>query len=138
MTTAEWNGPLGDTTVTPSGVARGRASVATTRVSRWLSADRPIAAWVPVGAALPPTLLALAWLIGDAVQPTSYSPIRQTVSVLAGHAGTDRWIVTGALSVIGACHLATAAGLRALTLRPGLAWPSRGWPRSASRPAPNR
>jgi hypothetical protein len=117
MTTAEWNGPYGGATVTPVGVARGCASAATTSVSRWLGADRPVAAWVPVGAALSPTLLTIAWLIGDAVQPTSYSPIRQTVSVLAGHAGTDRWIVTGALYVIAACHLATAAGLRALTLR---------------------
>ena len=51
------------------------------------------------------------WLIADAVQPDSYSPIRKTVSVLAGHAGTDRWIMTGALFLIGGCQLATAAGL---------------------------
>jgi Protein of unknown function (DUF998) len=54
---------------------------------------------------------------GDELQPTSYSPVRQTVSVLAGDAATDRWIVTGAVYVIGVCHFATAAGLRALTLR---------------------
>jgi len=61
-------------------------------VSRWLRPHRPVAAWVPVFAGLSPTLLTIAWLIGDAVQPTSYSPMRQTVSVLAGRAGTDRWI----------------------------------------------
>jgi hypothetical protein len=83
----------------------------------WLRADRPIAAWVPVCAGLSPALLTIAWLIGDAVQPTSYSPMRQTVSVLAGDAATDRWIVTGALYGIGVCYLATAAGLRAVTLR---------------------
>jgi hypothetical protein len=51
------------------------------------------------------------WLIADAVQPASYSPIRKTVSVLAGHAGTDRWIMTGALFLVGACQLVTAVGL---------------------------
>ena len=43
--------------------------------------------------------------------PASYSPIRKTVSVLAGHAGTDRWIMTGALLLVGGCQLVTAAGL---------------------------
>src|SRR6202044_2106797 len=53
------------------------------------------------------------WLIADAVQPASYSPIRKTVSVLAGHAGTDRWIMTGALFLVGVCQLVTAVGLAA-------------------------
>jgi hypothetical protein len=117
MTAAEWNGPCGDVTVTPSEVARRHGSAAASAVSRRLGADRPVAAWVPVSAGLSPALLTIAWLIGDAVQPTSYSPVRQTVSVLAGHGATDRWIVTGAVYGIGVCHLATAAGLRALTLR---------------------
>jgi hypothetical protein len=117
MTAAQWNDAFGDVTVTSDEAARGRGSAAASAVSRWLSADRPVAAWVPVCAGLSPTLLTIAWLIGDAVQPTSYSPVRQTVSVLAGDAATDRWIVTGALYVIGVCHFATAAGLRVLTLR---------------------
>jgi hypothetical membrane protein len=117
MTAAEWNGPFRGAAATPTEVARRRGSAAASAVFHWLSADRPVAAWVPVSAGLSPALLMIAWLIGDAVQPTSYSPVRQTVSVLAGDAGTDRWIVTCALYVIGVCHLATAAGLRALTLR---------------------
>jgi Protein of unknown function (DUF998) len=44
-------------------------------------------------------------------QPASYSPVRETVSVLAGHAGTDRWIMTSALFLIGGCNFVTAAGL---------------------------
>jgi hypothetical protein len=36
------------------------------------------------------------------------------VSVLAGKAATDPWIVTGALFVVGACHFVTAAGLTGL------------------------
>jgi hypothetical protein len=117
MTAAEWNGPYGHVTVTPSEASRARRAAAASAVFRWLSANRPVAAWVPVSAGLSSALLTIAWLIGDAVQPTSYSPLRQTVSVVAGYGATDRWIVTGALYVIGVCHLATAAGLRALTLR---------------------
>jgi hypothetical membrane protein len=33
------------------------------------------------------------------------------VSVLAGQTGTDRWIMTGALFLTGACYLLTAVGL---------------------------
>jgi hypothetical membrane protein len=51
------------------------------------------------------------WLIADALQPASYSPIRDTVSVLAGQAGTDRWLMTGALFLAGGCYFLTAAGL---------------------------
>ena len=97
--------------------APGRGPATASAVSRWLRPHRPVAAWVPVFAGLSPTLLTIAWLIGDAVQPTSYSPMRQTVSVLAGRAGTDRWIVTGAVYLLGVCHFATAAGLRVLPLR---------------------
>ena len=71
----------------------------------------PVPWWAVVSAGLSPVLATGGWLIGDAVQPASYSPIRKTVSVLAGHAGTDRWIMTGALFLIGGCQLVTAAGL---------------------------
>jgi hypothetical protein len=67
--------------------------------------------WAVVSALLSPVLATGGWLVADAVQPASYSPIRKTVSVLAGHAGTDRWIMTGALFLVGACQLVTAAGL---------------------------
>jgi hypothetical protein len=67
--------------------------------------------WTVVSAGLSPVLATGGWLIAGAVQPASYSPIRETVSVLAGHAGTDRWIMTGALFLVGGCQLVTAAGL---------------------------
>ncbi|MFY9932353.1 MAG: DUF998 domain-containing protein [Streptosporangiaceae bacterium] len=66
-----------------------------------------------VAAGLAPVLATAGWLVGDAVQPASYSPIRKTVSVLAGHAGTDRWIMTGALFLVGVCQLVAAVGLAA-------------------------
>jgi hypothetical protein len=62
---------------------------------------------------LSPVLLTVGWLIAGTVQPVSYSPVRQTVSVLAGHAGTDRWIMTATLFLVGGCYLVTAAGLAA-------------------------
>jgi hypothetical protein len=85
-------------------------------VTRRLRADRTVSRWTLVSSGLSPALLTAAWLIADSRQPASYSPRRQTVSVLAGHAGTDRWIVTAALYLIGGCYVATAAGLRAVDL----------------------
>jgi Protein of unknown function (DUF998) len=67
--------------------------------------------WAVFSAGLTPVLLIAAWLAADAVQPASYSPIRQTISVLAGDTGTDRWIMTGTLFLVGGGYLVTAAGL---------------------------
>src|ERR1700689_5832713 len=67
--------------------------------------------WTLVSAGLSPVLATGGWLVADAVQPASYSPPRKTVSVLAGHAGTDRWIMTGALFPVGGCPVATALGV---------------------------
>jgi hypothetical protein len=38
------------------------------------------------------------------------------VSVLAGHAGTDRWIMTSALFLVGVCNFVAAAGLTGVRL----------------------
>ena len=72
--------------------------------------------WAVISAAISPVLLVIAWVWAGAVQPASYSPMRQTVSVMAGLGGTDRWIMTTALLVVGGCHLITAAGLTALRM----------------------
>jgi hypothetical membrane protein len=63
-----------------------------------------------------PVVLTTAWLVADAVQRSSYSPMRQTVSVLSGHASAHRWIVTGALYGMGLAYLVTAAGMRGLAV----------------------
>ena len=107
--TRVWPGPPGRPAELPvAGAARrrvrGLASSAT-----W--PRRPVPGWTVVAAGLAPVLATGGWLVADAVQPTSYSPIGKTVSVLAGHAGTDRWIMTGALFLVGGCQLVTAAGL---------------------------
>jgi Protein of unknown function (DUF998) len=42
--------------------------------------------------------------------------MQQTVSVLAGHSGTDRWVMTAALLLVGSCQIATGAGLTAVRM----------------------
>jgi hypothetical protein len=75
---------------------------------------RPPAWWVLACSGLSPVLLTTAWLVAEALQRGPYDPVRQTVSVLSGYAGTDRWIVTGALYAVGACYVLTALGLSAV------------------------
>jgi hypothetical protein len=81
-----------------------------------------------ISAGLVPILLTGAYLIAGIFQPASYSPVRKTISVMAGQAGTDRWIMTGGIFLVGGCYLVTAAGLtgvraaaRALLIVAGLA-----------------
>lgn len=78
------------------------------------SQGRTVPPWAIVSAGLTPILLTAGWLVAGALQPASYNPVRDTVSVMAGLAGTDRWVMTGALLLVGGCHLVTAAGLGAL------------------------
>jgi hypothetical protein len=60
---------------------------------------------------LVPVVLVGGWLAAGALQPASYSPMRETMSVLAGYAGTSRWVMTAALLLVGSCQIATGAGL---------------------------
>jgi hypothetical protein len=56
-----------------------------------------------------------AWLVADALQLGSYSPVRQTMSALAGHAATThRWVMSGAMCLVATCYLLTALGLAGL------------------------
>lgn len=71
-----------------------------------------IAGWSIASAALTPLLMITGWLVAGAQQPATYSPVRQSISTLAGYAGTDRWIMTAALFGVGLCYLITAAGAR--------------------------
>jgi hypothetical membrane protein len=78
------------------------------------SPGRTVPGWAIISAGLTPILLTGGWLVAGTLQPASYNPVRDTVSVMAGHAGTDRWVMTGALLLVGGCHLVTAAGLGAI------------------------
>jgi hypothetical membrane protein len=84
--------------------------------------------WAIISAGLAPVLLTGGYLVAGALQPASYSPVRKTISVMAGQAGADRWVMTGGLFLVGGCYLVTAAGLtgiraaaRALLIVAGLA-----------------
>jgi hypothetical protein len=74
-------------------------------------ASPPVPVWVVVTAALTPGLLVSGWLIAGGLQPASYSPMQQTMSVMAGQFGTDPWVMTGALFLVGGCQIATGVGL---------------------------
>jgi hypothetical membrane protein len=77
---------------------------------------RPVPGWAVGAALLAPVVLVGGWLIAGALQPASYSPMRQTVSVLAGHSGSDPWVMTAALLVVGSCQIATGVGLTAVRM----------------------
>jgi hypothetical membrane protein len=81
-----------------------------------LRAGPPVPGWVIGTALLGPAVLVVGWLIAGALQPGSYSPMRDTISVLAGYTGTDRWVMTVALLLVGSFQLATGAGLAAVRL----------------------
>ena len=79
-------------------------------------AGRPVAGWTVTTALLAPVVLVGGWLVAGALQPESYSPMRQTMSVLAGQSGTDRWVMTAALVLVGGCQIATGTGLTGVGL----------------------
>src|SRR5260370_38785486 len=68
-------------------------------------------AWAIISAGLAPILLTGAYLMAGSLQPASYSPVRTTISAMAGQAGTDRWVMTGGIVLTGGCYLVPAAGL---------------------------
>ena len=93
-------------------VSRGLASATAGLMSAGpLRAGRPVAGWTIGTALLTPVVLVGGWLVAGTLQPDSYSPVRQTMSVLAGQSGTDRWVMTAALLLVGSCQIATGAGL---------------------------
>jgi hypothetical membrane protein len=67
--------------------------------------------WAIISAGLAPVVLTGAYLVAGLLQPASYSPVRTTISAMAGQGGTDRWVMTGGILVTGGCYLVTAAGL---------------------------
>jgi hypothetical membrane protein len=67
--------------------------------------------WVVIAALLTPVVLVSGWLIAGSFQPASYSPMQQTMSVLAGQTGAHRWFMTGALFLVAGCQLLTGVGL---------------------------
>ena len=67
--------------------------------------------WVLVSAGLAPVALIGGWSLAASRQPPTYDPVQDTISALAAHGATDRWVMTTGLAVLGVCHMSTAAGL---------------------------
>jgi hypothetical membrane protein len=108
---------VGDTTGPASASAELRelSSAARRAVSSApsaLGASQAVPPWAIASAALCPVFLVGGWLLGAALQQTQYSPLQQTMSVLAGQPGSHPWIMTGALILVGTTQFVTAAGLR--------------------------
>jgi hypothetical protein len=56
--------------------------------------------------------MAAGWTIGASLQSRPYDPTADTVSALAGIGATDRWVMTLAFALVGACDIVTGLALR--------------------------
>ena len=101
---------------TSRGLIAGLPIAARLRLS---SPGASVARWAAVSTALAPLAMISAWLVAEALQPPSYSPLQSSISGLAALGATDRWIVTSALLLVGACYFVTAGCL------PNLRTPAR-------------
>ncbi|GAA4884990.1 DUF998 domain-containing protein [Actinomycetospora straminea] len=87
--------------------------MATPARERELAPARAHPAGVAALALAAPVVLVVGALLAEAAQPPgAYDAVGQTVSTLAGRAATDRWIMAGALALVGVLYLLVAAGLR--------------------------
>jgi hypothetical membrane protein len=68
--------------------------------------------WAVASAGAAPLLLAGGVALAQSRQRRGYDPIRDTISALAAHGASDRWIMTWAFAGLGGCYFITALGLR--------------------------
>ena len=67
--------------------------------------------WALVSATVAPVSLIGGWTVAATRQPPGYDAVRDTISALAAHGATDRWVMTTGLAVLGVSHVVTALGL---------------------------
>jgi hypothetical membrane protein len=67
--------------------------------------------WVLLSSGAAPVLLIGGWLTATALQPADFNPLVQTISSLAAHGASDRWLMTAVLALVGVCYATTAYGL---------------------------
>lgn len=70
-----------------------------------------VAWWVLFASGVAPFVLVSGWATAAALQPASFDPYARTISSLAAHGATDRWVMTWVFAVVGVCYLVTAYGL---------------------------
>ncbi|HEY6275937.1 MAG TPA: DUF998 domain-containing protein [Streptosporangiaceae bacterium] len=73
---------------------------------------RDVPWWGVLSSAAAAVLLAGGWTVAAMLQPGSFDQVTQTISALAAHGATDRWVMTLALLSVGACHVITGLALR--------------------------
>lgn len=75
----------------------------------------PVPWWTIVSAVIAPVVLATGVTVAASRQPADgYDPLTSTLSALAAHGATDRWVMTTAVVLLGLAHSVTALGLRAV------------------------
>jgi hypothetical protein len=67
--------------------------------------------WAMLSSGAAPVLLVGGAVAAASLQPAGYDPLTQTISALAADGATDRWLMTGAIGVVGLCYIVTALGL---------------------------
>ncbi|HEY3482921.1 MAG TPA: DUF998 domain-containing protein, partial [Streptomyces sp.] len=72
--------------------------------------------WTLLSSGCAPVVLIGGSTTAAVIHGPGYSPVRQTISVLASDGPSGYWWLTATLIVLGSCHLATACGLRAAGL----------------------
>lgn len=78
---------------------------------------KPVPWWAAAAAGASPVLLIGGFSVAAALQPSSYDPVRDTISELARPGATDSWVMTSALAGVGLCYLLVALGLRPAAAR---------------------
>ena len=59
-----------------------------------------------------PVLMVAGWTAAAGLQPRSFDPVAQPVSVLAAPGAADRWVMTLTFLLVGACDVVTGMSLR--------------------------
>jgi hypothetical membrane protein len=77
--------------------------------------------WTLFSSGCAPVLLVGGSTTAALLHGPAYDPVTQTISVLAADGASGYWVMTTMLIALGACHLATAWGLRAAALAGRLA-----------------
>jgi hypothetical membrane protein len=77
---------------------------------------RSVPRWTLLSSGSAPVLLVGGWAAAGALQRPGYNPVTETISALASYGAADRWLMTGAMLVVGACYVVTAIALRAVAL----------------------
>jgi hypothetical protein len=85
---------------------QGRDRAEGVSVGRWR-----VPAWALVPSAAAPLLLLVGPIVAGSLQPSSFDPVRDSISALAARNATHRGVMTTVLATVGLAHVATAFGL---------------------------